>query len=801
MFRSILLTALRNIRRNLSFSIINLVGLSVSMSLGLLIILIVKDQYSFDTFHADSDRVYRINTRAIRVAGGSEDYASAPLPIATVLQQDYDIIESVVRINKRLSGDVIWGSVNVPVSGMFVDPSFLQVFNFSLQRGNIANALTQPNGLVITQQTAERIFGKAEPLGQTVSIADYGEFMITGVLAEFGKTHFEFQMLGSTAAMPALERDGVITPSLDNFNNYYGNYVYVKLKHGKSPDALTKALSQVYEKHYNGLKLETRDKGYDFFIQPLTAITPGPPMSNQMGNGMPDILLLMMSVLSGIVMIMACFNYTNLLIAKSLARAREIGVRKVVGAQRFQVFIQFVGESVVFALFALLISYVLLQLLKPGFQQLSLAKEFDISLQEDIRLYLIFLGFAVLVGCIAGLLPAGYLSAFKPVNVLKDTNVRLYSRLTLRKLLLVTQFAFSLIFIMVVLIIYRQIDFMLTTDYGIRDQAILNIRLQGNDYAKLASQIQQVPGVVQTSGVSHSLGTWADRASDYKISRDDEPFVMRDFVVDEHYLNNLGVTFLAGRNFRAAEEGAYEKHVILNEQALTNFNFEDAPSAIGQTLYTDDSVMLTVIGVVKDFHFRPLSYSIGPVAFRYNSSQLSIMSVLIDPAQHVSIMIACERIFKSIDPVHTFNGQLMADEIDQAYSSAGFTDILTIIGYIAFLSITLACLGMLGMAMYSTKTRVKEIGIRKVMGASVHEVTILLSRSFMLLIAIAVVLAVPVSYWLGTMMLETYAYKISVSVGIILSGISIVVVLALITVCSQTIRAARNNPVKALRYE
>ena len=420
MFKSIITTAFRNILRNKAFSIINLIGLSVSMSLAMLIILIVKEQMTFDNFHTDRDRIYRVSTKALRVEGGSEDYASAPLPLGQVLKEEYTFAENVVTINRRLNGDALYGNVNVPVSGLIVDPSFFQVFNFEFEKGNPSTALSQPNNLILTQQTAERIFGTRDPLGQTMSIGGYGEFTVTGVLKKFpGKTHFEFQALASSTAIPIWEKDGIIGSTIGNWNNYYGSYVYFKLKEGHTPDEVAEVLPAIVKKYYSNLKLETRDRGYEFFLIPLSSITPGPMMSNQMGNGMPTILLIFLGTLAGIVLIMSVFNFTNLMIAKSLTRAREIGVRKVIGAKRLQVFVQFVGETVIFALLALVTSYILLQFLKTGYLQLPLNEEFAMSLEEDYLLYVIFVGFAVVVGIIAGLLPAGYLSAFKPLNVLK----------------------------------------------------------------------------------------------------------------------------------------------------------------------------------------------------------------------------------------------------------------------------------------------------------------------------------------------------------------------------------------------
>jgi putative ABC transport system permease protein len=317
----------------------------------------------------------------------------------------------------------------------------------------------------------------------------------------------------------------------------------------------------------------------------------------------------------------------------------------------------------------------------------------------------------------------------------------------------------------------------------------------------MANEVKSLSGVVSVGGVSHKLGTWSDRSSDYKKEREDKPFVMRDFIVDDNYINNLELVFVAGKNFDSSVQGEYERHVILNETALAQFNFQNAVVAIGQPIFVDDSVMLEVIGVVRDFHFRPLNYQIGPLALRYSKHNMGFLSVKIVPSQKDAVVASVKSIWKKLDPAHTIDYMMMDEEIDDAYRQAGMKDILIIVGYITFLAVTLACLGMLGMAMYSTQTRIKEVGVRKVMGASVTDVVVLLSKSFMMLIGLAVVLGVPVSIFLGNFFLELYAYRIQITPLLITCGITIITVLGLIIICSQTMKAAISNPVKSLRYE
>ncbi len=803
MLKNIVVTSLRNFFRNKSFSLINLIGLSVSMSLGMLIIMIIQDQLSFDNFHKDSERVYRINTHLFHPDWGNIDFASTPLPLGEVLKNGYSLAESTVRVNSELYGDVNYKNSTVPVRGLFVDPSFLEVFNFPLEQGSSEKALQGPASLVLTQQSAKKIFGTTDAIGQTLTIGKLGNFTVTGVLKELpGKTHFDFEVLCSTQALPGLEKSKVMSSVVDNWSAYYNNYVYIKLKEGHELAEVETVLSEINKKYCVGLQSDGKQISYSFYLQPLDKITPGPELSGQMGRGLPAFFLIFLSVLGVVVLLMSIFNFTNLTIAKSLSRAREIGVRKVVGANRYQVFIQFIGEAVVFSMIALVFSYVLLQILKSAFLELSLQEDFFISLNENTSLYIAFTFFAVIVGILAGVLPAIYLSAFKPSKVLKDVqHLKVYSRLTFRKLLMVIQFTLTVIFVIVVSVVYQQIDYMVSSDYGIQQKNNLNLSLKGVPFERIANEIRNIPGVVRVGGVSHKLGTFADGSDDYKRSREEKAIVIRHFMVDNHYIDNLSLQFIAGRNFREEEQTKREREVILNETAVLQLGFEQPLDAIGETIYAGDTLVLSIRGVVKDFHFRPMNNKIGPMALRYNTTAINYLSAHIQPSQKESIIKSMNAIWKKFDQVHPMEYAMMEDEIDDAYRQSGMSDVLVILGYITFLIISLSCLGMLGMAMYAAQVRVKEVGIRKVMGATVMDVVLLLSKSFMALIGIAILIGVPVSYFAGEAFLEGFAYKIQITPAMLLLAILLIAGLGLVIVWSQTIRVATSNPTKWLRSE
>jgi len=317
----------------------------------------------------------------------------------------------------------------------------------------------------------------------------------------------------------------------------------------------------------------------------------------------------------------------------------------------------------------------------------------------------------------------------------------------------------------------------------------------------LVVELGSVAGVKQIGFVSHSLGTFQDYSDDYKRKAADASFVMRDFRADANYISNLNLKFVAGKNFSANLPADRETEVILNEKALALFGFKSPREAISEQIYTGDSIALNVVGVVSDFHFRPMNYEIGPLAFRYRPVDFQQMSIAFEAGNKDKIVASLSPIWKKLDPVHPLQYALMRDEITDAYEVSGFTDVLKIMQYISFLSVILACLGMLGMVMYNTQLRVKEVSVRKVMGASVKDVAVLLSRSFIWLVGIGVLIGIPLSYLLGNLFLQNFAYKITYGIWLIAAGVLITGLLGLITVCTQTIKAAIANPVKSLRSE
>ncbi len=775
------------------------------MSVCLFILLLLRNAYGYDQFHPEADRVFRINTEALRKGGGGDPYATSPWPMGAALAAGFAQVEHITRLASRVNGEVTGGGKILPVRGMFAEPSFFEVFGFSLTEGNAATVLNEPFSIVLSAESADRFFPRSEAVGKTLKINGFGEFQVTGILAKpSGKTHLEFDALVSAASLPALEKSGVLFGELStDWNDIYGTYTYVRLRPGASRSQTEDALASIAKAEYENRSLESRDEGYRFYLQPLSAITPGPILSNNLGRGLPALLLWALKALGGVIMLSACFNYTNLTLARALTRAREIGVRKVMGASRAQVAGQLLGEGVVTSLFALGLGWLLLKLVQPGFNSLSFTEFLDVSVREDRTTALWFLGFAVAVGLLAGVLPALAMSRLSPASVLQRlANLRLLRHFGLRKVLLVSQFAVSLLFIVMVTAISKQVGYMMRIDYGFSTSQILNVELQGQSAEKIIPLLSAVPGVEKISAVSHHLGTHQDWSDDIRISSTDERQPVREYHVDRNFSENLELTFVAGENFPAdaADSSELESFALVNEKFCERFALGTPAEAIGKQIIVGDSMRLSVRGVLKDFIFRPAENPLEPLLFRNNASQWQWLNLkLTAGADPMATITALSRTWAGAVPERPIESEFYDETIRETY--APFRDMLAILSVFALLGIVIAALGLLGMATYTVETRMKEVGVRKVLGASPRDLVLLLSRRFLVLLGVSVLIAAPLGWLLGGQFLQLFAYRISMGIGVLLPGILVLFGVGVLTIGSQTWRAAMANPVKSLRSE
>ncbi len=801
MLKNYITIAIRNIRQKPAFSVINIFGLALGISLCLLIITILKDQFSFDKFHPDADRIYRINTEATRKNGATEGYASSPLALAKTIDNNYSSIEKTVPLVRALNGDAEANGKQLPLNAFLTSPSFFEVFGYTLLYGNTRTALRDINSIVLTENTSKKYFGNKNPVGEIINFHGFGNFNITGVIKKpSGKTHLEFDALASYSSLAGLVKSRSVSVNETDWKDYYMNYTYVKLKGKNEVAVLEKDLLSIAKDKYAGLQLESRDKGYRFYLQPLGKIVPGPMLSNNMGRALPLPLLMFLVGLAAVVIISAGFNYNSLSLANSLSRSKEIGIRKASGAKRRQLIAQFLTEAVLTSLLSLVLAILIYEIaLKPGFYNLTVIQSMDISLSGDAWLYILFAAFSIIVGLVSGILPALFLSAINPVKALKDiAGKSMVPKLGFRRILLVVQFSAALLFVIAMINMYRQIDYVLHAEYGFNPEDIVNIDLQGISYDKVKQAVEKYNGVELVSGISHPMGTWRDRSSDVRINAADEKMMVRDYTVDEKFLPTLKLATVAGKNFSADLPANREIFALVNETFVKKFNLGSPKEAIGKVILVGDSSRLEIRGVLKDFHYKPFVYNIEPLILRYNRSDISMAYVKISHNNTPSTIAELEKIWSSIDKKHPFTYSFFKDDLKNSY--AEMKDVSRMVAVVAFMALVVACLGLFGLVIFMIKRQVKEIGIRKILGASTSQIMVYLSRNFLKLLMIACLIGLPLGIVTSYFALNSFAFRVNPLPGY-LGGVLLLLVLALTTIGIKITRAANANPVNSLRTE
>lgn len=787
--------AWRNLGKHKLFSFINIFGLASGLVVCLLAITQIKGAFDYDDFHPYPNRTYRIITDAnltIQSSGEVMAIASTPLPLGEALAREYDFIEQQVRVYKNPGGSISAGQKTLPAQGLLVDSDFFTLFGFRLAAGQPAIA---PRTAVLSRKTAERFFGRTNPIGQTLWQKEGGSFTITGVFEALPHpSHLQFDWVASMATVPLLEKNGHLPAELTNWQNYWTAYTYVLLRDGTSPQTLTRALSALVARVRKTHPVVDQQP-YTFRVQPLAALSPA---REALVNGTMEprvTSLLLFSGLAIVILLLAGINYVNLTLARSLDRTREVGIRKTVGALRWQVMGQFLIESALVSLLALGLAGIMWQ----GVQQLPSVQRYILDqTQEDGLLWLLFIGFAILVGVVAGFIPARILSSHRPAQALRGpVSNPSASGFSWRKGLIIVQFSVSLIFMVFVLVMNRQATYMATATYGFQREHILNVPLAGQPYSRLANAFRQQSGVEQVSAASVRMGLdFGDTQSLRKQRRGDSTNAQL-IAADAQFVPNLNLELLAGKNLPPSVADSAGRLVLLNQQAVAQLGLDTPAQAVGQTLWLNDSTDVQVVGVLKDFHFLNLKHAITPLVIRYQPNRFQIAQVRVKDGAP-TVISALGKTWKGFASNTPFTYSWYDQEL---YDHHLHHDDNVFLGLLTVLTLSIACLGLLGMVTYTTQTRTKEIGIRKVMGANISQVLVLLSIDFMRMLVIAGLVGLPIGYWAGQLFLQEYAYKIAVGANLLLLAFGTLLAIGGITIGLQTYRAALMNPVKSLRNE
>lgn len=814
MFFNYLKVGIRNILKYKVFSFINIFGLSVAMSVCMLIILMLADQNRYDAFHEKKERIYRILSN---YEGSRRPYATSPYPLAGALKAEYPIIEEATHLTPGIMGEVSYQQKLADINGYFADPAFFGVFSFELEKGDKGTALAKPNSIVVSSELASVLFNNEDPIGKVVEFADrqlpvpskfsgqsavqWGTFTITGVIDQKKyKSHLKFDVLISSSSQQALIAAEKMEDLTNNWEWYFRTYTFVLLDKNKSPDDLALALNDLVAHKYAGLTSE-QVKGFSLAPQKLSDVQLG-LFGNDTNNRLPLIGYYFLGFLAIVIMLSACLNYTNLSMARALTRAKEIGVRKVTGALRKNLIFQFLSESIITAMLALVMAILLLLFIAPAFKGLWVNKYLEFELPVMPSVYLMFAAFALVIGIIAGVYPALYLSKYQPVKALKNLNNGNPGSLNMRKALGISQLVVSLFFITTSILIYNQFKHYLSFDYGFQSRNIVNIDLQGIDYQKLSNEFQKVPGVTLISACDIVPSTGTNNNNQLRKTGSSEEYQEAGILnTDENFASNLDIKLIAGNYLPKAGESS-NRFILVNEAAVKRWNYKSPNEMIGEVFETKwGNESLEVVGVVEDFRYELLinKHEIEPLIMRNQPTAFKYLNVQLSTTDLMATMSGLDRHWKAVDPIHPFKYEFFDQQL-QATHQAIF-DVVAILGFVAFLAMVIACLGLLGMAVYTAERRTKEVGIRKILGAEELRIALMLSRGFLRMLVVSVLIGAPLSYFANNLWLQKFPNRVEFGVGTVLLGTMILLVLGLLTIGSQTLRASKSNPVHALKME
>lgn len=794
MIKNYFKVAFRNLWRYKGFSLINIMGLAIGMTACFLICLYVNFELSYDSFNSKADRIYRVvadvKTPTEVINGDRPAWAVPPN-----IKDEFTEVKSFVRIatdedllvrkgdEKFLEGKIMWA-----------DSALFQMFDFDLQRGDPQTVLKEPFSIVLSETAARKYFGRSDPVGQTLLIGDEGHPMkVTGTMKDIPEnSQIRGDMIISMSSIIKLWR-----PRLDSSWGSYGAYGYILLNPGTDEKALEKRFPAFLEKR-NGLEMKRSQMYPTLFLEPLKDVYLRSTRDGHKKGNIANVYIF--SVVAIFILLIACFNFINLTTARSAERSREVGIRKVVGAERTQLMRQFIGESIIICLIAFFLATIFSWLLLPLFNELA-GKTVSSSIFENARYLLVLFLTAIVIGVLAGVYPALVLSAFKPVIVLKGRFSTGARGMLLRRTLVVSQFTISIGLIVSTIIVYNQMSYMRNQDLGFNKDQVMVVNTYGvpSRYA-FKDAIAQLPAVKSIATSQSVPGSdYSGAYSEIENIKGDLQVANLDlYFVDFDYINQFNLKIVAGRPFSRDFTTDSTQAMILNEAAVKMFGYSSPEQAIGKR-FKQWGREGKIIGVMKDFHYRSLQLPIKPLSMRIERGNDNLISVKVSSVNLSATVAAIEKQWKQFIPQRPFGYYFLDEFFDRQYRSEERFGRLFL--NFAILAIFISCLGLLGLASYSTVQRTKEIGIRKVMGASVTNIVTLLSRDFLRLVAIAALIAFPLAWFAMNRWLEDFAYRTGVSWWVFVMAGVLAALIALFTISFQAVKAAVANPIKSLRTE
>lgn len=796
MLKNYLKVSIRSLVKHRAYSFINILGLTVGVACCLVIYLFVRHELSYDRFHEQADNIYRLT---VDWTSQTSDFKNAlsSAPMGPAVQSDFPDVLGMVRFKPeekkvlvRYEDKRFYTDHN---RFMYADPSVFSIFSFRLIGGDPTSALAEPNTIVLTESMARKYFDEEDPVGNILQIDERANFLVTGVMEDVPpNAHFHFDFLTSLENLSEEEKASMESWGWNPFFTFLllpSEYDVARLE-AQFPEMLAKHAGD----NYSDWRLE---------LQPLTDIH-----LNQYGNeieaGSSTLYVYLLAAIAVLILAIACFNFINLTTARSSTRAREISMRKVAGARRGQLIVQFIGESVLLSLVGMVLSLLLVLAILPTVGQL-VGQELSLDFTWGLVALLIVL--IVIIGVTAGAYPALVMSRFNPVALVKglrDDSSSGRSPKRLRGALVIFQFTISIVLIAGTLIVFRQLNFMHTKALGLEPEQVVVVPVQSESALQqvdaLKSELLRVPGVnnVGFSSRKPGMGAWGTGMRQEGQSADDGIGIKYMFI-DHDYLSTLDIELIAGRNFSKEQLTDEDESVILNEQGVYDLGWSSPQEAIGEYVVVRSSSRIQVIGVVGNFHFQTFRTEMQPLSLFLTSSGADYMFLKISAADVESTLAGATKVWNQISPKWPMIYSFLDQDYQNLYTSEERFG--NLFGIFTLLALFIACLGLFGLATFSVERRTKEIGIRKALGASAREILVLLSKEIAILVVVANVIAWPVAYFAAQSWLQSYPFRTSVSIWVFVIASFAALLIAWLSISYQALQASRANPVEALRYE
>ncbi|MGD8538476.1 MAG: ABC transporter permease [Candidatus Aminicenantes bacterium] len=798
MFRNYLRIALRNIKKHKGYSLINILGLATGMACCILIFSYVIYELSYDKYHENADRIYRIKADA-QIGDNHLHIPKSSPPMAAYMIDNFPEVSNAARV-RELS--------NVPVKYreklyyedriFFADNSFLDIFTFPLLKGDPKTALKTAYTVVITEDTARRYFGDENPLGKVLTVAENTDFTVTGIASNVPRnSHFIFDMLCSFETHAQNNRMSMVNWLSLNY------YTYILIQKEADPNALEQKFPDMIAANAGNILKAVKGE-LTLTLQPLTSIYLHSRLEQEISATSNIAYVYIFSAIALFILFIACMNFMNLATARSTKRAQEVGMRKVLGAHRAKVVRQFLSESMITSLIACVVALVIVEIVLPLFRSIS-GIDLVINYVETPWLIPGLIGLTLFVGLVAGSYPAFFLSSFQPIRVLKGSLRTGTASARFRGILVIVQFTISIVLIIGTIITFNQLMYMKNKALGFDKEQILILPISDEStvesLAPFKQELKNHPAIINVAASSHVPGqtTYYNPFLPEGFTRDQMPW-MGQLNVDSDFIPTMGIELISGRNFSSELSTDRTQSVIINATAAKRFGWDDpVGKTIGELRNIGGIQKRPVIGVVKDFHIESLHREIGPLLITSNTEWLNTLSVRIATDNIASTLGFLSEKWMKHNPLRPFQYSFLDDSFDAQYKAD--ERLSNIFSYFSILAIFIACLGLFGLASYTAEQRTKEIGIRKVLGATISGIVKLLIKEFSRWVLLANVIAWPLAYFAMKKWLQGFAYRTSIALYIFVLSATIALAIALLTVSYQALRAAKTDPINSLRYE